>query len=65
MTFKRAEVVNSSKQGIKSVTKLFQWLKMVFISKKDRKCKVFGFWAKSVKIAKSWASTGKYHSARG
>ena len=25
---------------------------------------VFGFWAKSVKIAKSWALTGKYHSGR-
>ena len=64
MTFKRAEVVNSSKKGIKSVTKLFQGLNMVFISKKDKKCKVFGFWAKTVKVPKNRVLTEKYHSGR-
>ena len=52
MTFKGAEMVNSSKQGITNVTKLFQGLKMLFFSKKDQKCKDFRFWAKIVKIAK-------------
>ena len=60
MTFKGAEMVNFSKQGITSVTKLFQGLKMLFFSKKDKKCKVFRFWAKIVKIAKIWVLTEKY-----
>ena len=54
----------SSKQGINSVIKLFQGSKMLFTIKKDQKCKVFRFWAKTVKVAKNGVLTGKYHSGR-
>ena len=59
MTFKGAEMINSSKQGITSVTKLFQGLKMLFFSKKDKNAKFFIFWAKIVKFAKVWVLNRK------
>ena len=37
---------------------------MRFFTKKDQKCKVFGFWAKTVKVAKNGVLTEKYHSGR-
>ena len=37
---------------------------MRFFTKKDQKCKVFGFWAKIVEVAKVWALTEKYFSGR-
>ena len=37
---------------------------MLFFSKKDKKCNVFGFWAKIVKVAKVWALPEKDFSGR-
>ena len=64
MTIKGSKVKLSSKQGVKRVIKLFQGSKMLSISKKDKKCKVFGFRAKTVKIVKSWVLTENYYSKR-
>ena len=54
----------SSKHGINSVIKLFQGSKILFTIKKDKKCKVFGFWAKIVKVAKSLGFNRKTLSRR-
>ena len=54
----------SSKQGINRVIKLFQGSKMLFTIKKDQKCKVFRFWAKTVKVVKNGALTEKHYSGR-
>ena len=37
---------------------------MLFMIKKDRKCKVFGFWAKTVKVVQNGVRTEKHHSGR-
>ena len=37
---------------------------MIFSPNKDQKCKVFGFWAKIVKVAKVWALIEKQFSGR-
>ena len=37
---------------------------MRFFTKKEQKCKDFGFLAKIVKVAKVWAMTEKYFSGR-
>ena len=54
----------SVKQGISSVLKPFQRSKMFFKFKRDQKCKIFPFWAKTVKVAKNGVLTEKYHSGR-
>ena len=64
MKFKGAEMKLSAKQGIRSAIKLFQRSKMLFNSKKDKKCKLFGFWAKTVKVAKNRVFTEEYHFKR-
>ena len=64
MKFKGAEMKLSAKQGIRSVIKLFQRSKMLFNSKKDKKCKLFIFWAKTVKVETFGVLTEKLHSGR-
>ena len=57
-------MINFSKQGVKRVNKTNSGVKMIFSPNKDQKCKLFGFWAKIVKVAKVWALTEKYFSGR-
>ena len=37
---------------------------MLFTIKKDQKCKVFRFWAETIKVAKNGVLTEKHHSGR-
>ena len=37
---------------------------MFFTNKKDQKCKLFRFWAKTVKVVKNGVLTEKHHSGR-
>ena len=54
----------SVKQGVISMKKSFYESKMLFTIKKDQKCKVFRFWAKTVKVVKNGALTEKHYSGR-
>ena len=53
-----------AKKGTRSAIKLFQRSKILFNSKKDQKCKLFIFWAKTIKVAKFGVLTEKLHSGR-
>ena len=57
-------MINFSKQGVKRVNKTISGVKMMYFPNKDKKCKLFGFWAKIVKVAKVWALTEKHFSGR-
>ena len=62
--FQGTELVIFSKHRVKRVNKTNSGVKMMYFANKDKKCKLFGFWTKIVKIAKVWALTEKYFSGR-
>lgn len=57
--FEGLKLYFSIKQGTTSAPSPFQGLKILFIFKKDQRCKNFLFWAKSVKVAKNEVSAEK------
>ena len=52
----------SIKQGVISMTKSFYGSKMFFTIKRDQKCKVFRFWAKTIKVVKNGFLTENHYS---